>query len=161
MAKRLLATLKVYESDADCLSGLEVKYRSDTGEVDKNFKLLLCPKGTTGNGLEQRDRVQIMAHELGHFVGHVLGLPAHRESREAGIKAHFAGFDHSYTRMAPAEQEAWNVGEQIVPGAMNSPAYFVSMKGYRGHDAKLEKAIEDLAPEPREYFREFLLGGNR
>src|SRR5579863_1077079 len=158
MKRRLLATLKVYESPDNCVSGLQTHF-DQSGTIKGNYELYLCPNGhTDGMGLEQKNRVQIMAHELGHFVAHVLNLPEHAESRKATVRAVKIGLPKDSTLLAPTEQEAWNVGEMIEPGAKLSDAYRISMTGYNEHDSQMRKAIEELDPEPRAFYSTMLLG---
>jgi hypothetical protein len=145
--RKLVATLKVYESDEDCTTALLSPRTGNT------YILEMCPKSKNGEGLEVTNREQILAHELGHFVGHILKLPEHSRSVRAVREANMHGLGKDETALVPVEAEAWRVADEIVPNATQSPAYRLSMAGYRMHDKRLMEALETVP-----YVREALLG---
>ena len=143
---KLIATLRVLESDKDCTSGLH--------SVDENrFDLILCPNETTGNGLVKRSMPEIMAHELGHFVGRVLKLPAEVHAGEIFKTVSAMGIPGDYTPKQPSEREAWQVAETILPGAMETDAYKFSMDAYAKYDKELARQVSELPSGPRQFFR--------
>lgn len=154
MKRKLLGVLRVYETDADCASGLASKYKRADGTMRRNFELVLCPKSTFENGLEVTNQAQILAHELGHFVGHILNLPEHTRDREKIVALEKHGIQSDKRFLLPREKEAWNVADQILPGATSSEAYRVSMQGYTTHDTWLRNAAQEQ-PEP---IRSLVLG---
>jgi len=92
-----------------------------------NYKLRMCPNAQNGKQpLERSNFIQIMAHELGHFIANLLGTD---EAKKRAL-----AWQHDIPHpMEPTEREAWDIAEEIVPGAKRSEAYKFSMRGYRGH----------------------------
>jgi hypothetical protein len=133
---KLLGTLKVYETnERDCISGLRRKLQRDGQFKDKEFSIVLCPNSKYDRiGLEKREQVQILAHELGHFVGHLLGLTEHKRDTTRMVKMKLAGVNPEAKPLLPMEQEAWQIAEAIVPGSSDSDAYRKSMRSYGYHD---------------------------
>jgi hypothetical protein len=146
---KLLGKLEVWETeDTDCVSGLSSKLQINGEFRGKEFKIVLCPNSSVDTkGLEKREQLQILAHELGHFVGHILNLPSHKDTKKRQIRNKLLGLPEDAVKLLPMEKEAWQVAEIAVPGVSKSEAYTQSIASYERHDREFMKALE-TAPFP-------------
>jgi hypothetical protein len=145
--RKLLGTLKVYETDEDCVSGLHSKLMRDGTFYRNQFELRLCPNGRAmGNDLEKTEQEKILAHELGHFVGHILALPEHLKDRKRTIRNKLVGLHPDARPSVPQEEEAWTVAEDILPGAKQSEVYKQGIASYAKHDERYWKLFHDADP---------------
>jgi hypothetical protein len=140
--RKLLGTLKVYETDEDCVTGLFTK-KQRTDSTPGQYELRMCPQGTRdGMGLEQSNRVQIFAHELGHFAANVLQTPIQVNSWRTADKLHSIGLTREDGELyVPVEREAWQIADMIFPGASKSKAHDYGMKEYARHDKMLQEVV--------------------
>jgi hypothetical protein len=140
--RKLLGTLKVYETDEDCVSALRTK-KQTTKSAGGQFEIAICSKGNRdGMGLEQSERMQIFAHELGHFAANVLRTPVQVNSWQTANKLHSLGLTRNDGEMyVPVEKEAWDIADMILPGASKSKAHDYGMKQYGNHDQMLRESV--------------------
>jgi hypothetical protein len=148
MKRRLLGTLEVWETDnTQCISGLHRHAGSNKYEIE------LCPKTQIGGpgvkSLERTDQKDILAHELGHFVANILGLPELEKDSVRIARNVALGFEPEARPMVPVETEAWQVADSIIPEASKSPAHEQGMSTYERHDKHLNELLSEATPEER------------
>lgn len=124
--RRKLATLEVWEDDGVPSSGLNFRLDPDTGELDNRYEILLNPKERAPNG-ERLNMPTVFAHELGHFLAHVLKAPeAIRGARNITLTNRLSPYLSSQSLFARdtlrEEKEAWELARLIYPGLNETQA---------------------------------------
>ena len=98
----LLATLKIYRDDS---GGKETSYsRHKPGTSE--YEIVLRPKADAMVSKYGNQTVDVLAHELGHFVGNFAKTPTAKKS----------GFWWTTTNQElESEKEAWRIARDIKP----------------------------------------------
>ena len=132
----------MYETDEDCTSFLRT-IEATTDSHPGKYELNMCSKGQgDGKGLEQSNKLQIMAHELGHFVAGILQTPVQTKRLHGVFKARQIGLEPDEVNLlVPAESEAWQIADMILPNASKSEAHDYGMAHYREHDQSSWKSF--------------------
>jgi hypothetical protein len=117
--QRLVATLQVIVDDA---SSWPSHYQSP--QFGEPHKLVLNPNADKdgfkemGFVLTEKSLPSIMAHELGHFVAQLTGVPSHNTSRYIPPPVRLQ-----------AEKDAWELAEKMVP--VDSEVKEIALNTYR------------------------------